>query len=140
MKKLRVNEPIQRHLFNGDFSIETRFNHHIHKVTFACSFKSLTDSENEHLPVFQLPFECDNKLDFIDLFNSNVTSDYHLCAYDYDNTEFICDDNDEKFALPISAIEKAIKPHLKQIVMNFNNHLLSIQRTFQRNRQNLINS
>lgn len=115
-----INQFTPQYYFNAPCEFETRFDHNSCQLTIASTYSIISEKENEFMSVFMIPFVSDTKIDFIDLFNVNVKSDFYLSGYDSENLEFICNEDDQKFCLPISDIEKAIKPHLKEIAMCFN--------------------
>jgi hypothetical protein len=115
-----INQFTPQYYFNAGVEFETRFDHNRCQLTIAPTYSICSEKENEFMSVFVIPFVSDSKIDFIDIFNANVKSEYYLSGYDAENLEFICNEDEETFCLPISDIEKAIKPHLKEIAMCFN--------------------
>lgn len=119
-----VNQHIPQSYFNEGFTVETQWNSDNQILIIAPQFKSLSEKENETMPVFEIDFENDEKRDVVDMYNCNVRSEYFLCSYDKENKEFVCSVSDgEIFSLPISDIEKAFSFHIQEITKNWNSLL-----------------
>ena len=118
-----INQYTPHYYFENGFTCDTRWNHSDRVLTIAPNYNTLSQRQNEIMPVFELPFDNDTDISVIDMYNTCIPNcDFNLIAYDAENIEFLCKcyyDN-EIFTLPISDIQKVFEKYIEVITKAYN--------------------